>query len=146
MLVDVKAAVLVPDEWHFKREAHPNTFAYFASREDIDRDGEFLLGLTVNVMPRVEGRDAPAYAKDFISRYSKGGKLLESWDASMGPFVGSGCRVQIDQSIMHTLMIANPKTNTLYLFIFEAPVAEWQEAWERYGETLIRFMLLDDEV
>jgi len=46
---------------------------------------------------------------------------------------------------MHTMMIANPKTNTLYLFMFEAPKSEWDNAWQT-GEQMVQFILLDDEV
>jgi len=28
------------------------------------------------------------------------------------------------------LTVANPKTNTLYLFIFESPIAGWMKAWK----------------
>jgi hypothetical protein len=142
---EVKAAFLVPNSWHFKREKHPNTFAYFATREDIVQEGKFVVGLTVNVIPRIQGRDAVAYAKQFVQTFPAGKKLLKSWDASMGPFVGGGCLVEDEVAIMHTLMVANPKTNTLYLFIFEAPKAEWEGAWKT-GQQIVQLILLDDEV
>lgn len=144
-VAEVKASFLVPNNWHFKREKHDTTFAYFATREDIDKAGQFLVGLTVNVMPHLKGRDAAQYAKEFVAEFPKGKKLLKSWDASMGPFVGGGCLVEDETTIMHTLMIANPKTNTLYLFIFEAPKEEWDAAW-RTGQEMVRLMLLDDEI
>jgi hypothetical protein len=33
----------------------------------------------------------------------------------------------------------------LYLFIFEAPKAEWEQAWKT-GQQVVQLMLLDDEV
>jgi hypothetical protein len=43
------------------------------------------------------------------------------------------------------LLIANDKTGTLFLTIFEAPTANWDEAWKT-GEVILRKMLLDDEI
>jgi hypothetical protein len=142
---EVKAAFLVPDSWHFTREKHEATFAYFATREDINRVGEFKVGLTVNIMPRLKDRDSVAYAKQFIGEFPTGKKLLRTWDASMGPFVGRGCLVNDGVAVMNTLMIANPKTNTLYFFMFEAPTAEWETEW-KLGEQMVRLILLDDEI
>jgi hypothetical protein len=142
---EVKAAFLVPDPWHFKREKHESTFAYFATREDIDRVGEFKVGLTVNIMPAVKGRDSVAYVKQFMREFPEGKKLLRSWDASIGPFVGRGCLVEDEVAVMHALMVANPKTNTLYLFIFEAPGAEWDAQW-KLGEQMMRLIFLDDDI
>jgi hypothetical protein len=142
---EVKAALLVPNNWHFKREKHETTLGFFATRENIDNGGEFLVGLTVNVIPDIKGQDAVQYAKTFIAGFPEGKKLLKSWDASTGPFVGGGCLVEDKTTVMHTFMIANAKTNTLYLFIFEAPKEEWDAAW-RIGQEMVRCMLLDDEV
>ena len=30
----------------------------------------------------------------------------------------------------------NVETATTYVFVFEAPTAEWSEAWTRYGKTM----------
>jgi len=42
-------------------------------------------------------------------------------------------------------MVANDKTGTLFLVVFEAPTASWEEAWKT-GESIFKKMLLDDEV
>ena len=44
-----KAAFLKPDGWFFKRESDKGTFAYFITKEDIARTGQFDTGLTINV-------------------------------------------------------------------------------------------------
>lgn len=142
---EIKGAFLTPDNWFFRREKKQNTYAYFVTRENIAQGGEFLVGLTVNVMPHLQGRDAVAYAKQFIAAYSEGKKLLKSWDANMKGFVGGGCLVEDKTTTMHTLVIGNPKTNTLYFFIFEAPTAEWPEAW-RSGQEIMRLLLINDEI
>jgi hypothetical protein len=142
---EIKGAFLVPHGWHFKSERKEKAYGYFVSREDIDKTGEFLVGLSVNVMPRLKDRRAVAYAQEFIAAYAEGKEVLKSWDASMGPFVGSGCLVRDQTTTMHALMVGNPKTNTLDFFLFEAPNAEWDAAWPT-GEEILRLMLLDDDV
>lgn len=142
---EIKGAFLVPNGWHFKREAKAETLGYFASRENVDISGKFLVGLTVNVMPRLKRRDAVASAYELIEGFAAGKRLIRSWDASMGPFVGAGCLVQDETTVMHVLTVANPKTNTLYLFIFEAPSSEWEKAWT-LGDKMMKRLLLDDEV
>jgi hypothetical protein len=42
-------------------------------------------------------------------------------------------------------MVANPKTNTLYLIIFESPEAEWDMAWKA-GQKIMDTLALDDEI
>ena len=142
---EIKGAFLTPDGWFFKRETKQNTYAYFVTRENIAQTGAFRVGLTVNVMPHLKGKNAVEYAKQFMAAYPHGKKLLKSWDASMASFVGNGCLVEDKETTMHTIMVANPKTNTLYLFIFEAPTTEWPEAW-RSGQEIIRLLLIDDEI
>ena len=142
---EIKGAFLTPDGWFFRHEKKQKTYAYFVTRENIAQGGEFRVGLTVNVMPRIQDKDAVEYAKQLIAVYPRGKKLLKSWDASMAPFVGGGCLVEDETTVTHTLIVGNPKTNTLYLFIFEAPKAEWSEAW-RSGQEIMRLLLIDDEI
>ena len=42
-------------------------------------------------------------------------------------------------------MVANPKTESLYPFGFEAPVAGWTDAWIK-GEKIMEALAVDDEV
>ena len=42
-------------------------------------------------------------------------------------------------------MIANPKTNTLYLLIFESPQASWDAAWTT-GKQIMDTLVIDDEI
>jgi hypothetical protein len=63
----------------------------------------------------------------------------------MAPFVGGGCVVEDVTTTMKYLTLANPKTNTLYLFIFEAPTGEWREA-AAIGNEILGQMILDDGV
>ena len=46
---ELKAAFLKPSGWFFKREEQKGTLAYFITKENIDKNGQFQTGLTVNV-------------------------------------------------------------------------------------------------
>lgn len=47
--------------------------------------------------------------------------------------------------MMREIAVANEKTNTLYLFIFESPESEWGTA-SKTGEQIINKLALDDEI
>lgn len=142
---EVKAAVLVPIGWHFKVDKRGATVGYFVTRESIDATGQFETGLTVNVVRRPEATDAADFASEFLSRFAAGKTVLRTWDVSQGPFVGHGCRVEDSVSVLHVLAFANPKTNTFYFVMFEAPKATWNEAW-RIGERIVKMLYIDDEI
>ena len=46
---------------------------------------------------------------------------------------------------VHQVLIANDKTGTLFMVLFEAPTEDWDEAW-RKSEVMLKRLLLDDEV
>jgi len=60
----------------------------------------------------------------------------DKWVQEAGSFREFGCLVKdTDASgtiVMHALAVANPKTNTLYLFIFESPESDWDAALENW--------------
>ena len=143
---DIKAAFLRPKGWYFQQENDKGTLAYFITQEEIKNGGEFLTGLTINVFhPK---NSSVEYARSFIEdRATKNhGK---KWAKDVGPFREFGCLCKVvdegGRTMTHTLMVANPKTNTLYLFIFESPEAEWETAWKT-GEKIMDTLVLDDEI
>lgn len=74
---------------------------------------------------------------------------VESFSRTFGIFKEVGCEFNDTDASgtirMHTLTIANPKTNTLYLFIFESPAANWDAAW-KIGEQIMNVLAIDDEM
>jgi hypothetical protein len=143
---ELKAAVLRPSGWFFKREETKGTKAYFITKESIEDGGEFQTGLTVNVFQHKKG-SAVESAKVFIDQLAAK-KHGEEWAKDVGPFKEFGCLTRdTDASgttVVQTLMVANPKTNTLYLFIFESPEPSWDSAW-KVGKTIFDSLILDDE-
>jgi hypothetical protein len=146
---EIKAAFLVPSGWQFRRHTQVSTLALFVTPEGFDKDGRFSTGLTINVMRNAKPGTAVQYADAFIARLAADKQTGEVWARQFGPFKGYGCRYKTttdrDMSIVHTLMVANPKTGTLYLFVFEAPAASWSTAWAK-GEKIMEFLAVDDEI
>ena len=144
---ELKAAFLKPDGWYFKRETQKGTLAYFITKEDIDKQGEFQTGLTVNVF-KLKKDSAVEPAKYMIDQLADS-KHAEKWAKAVGPFREFGCRTKdTDASgtiVVETTTIANPKTNTLYLFVFESPESDWETAWKT-GAKIMDTLAVDDEI
>ena len=143
---EVKAAFLKPDGWFFKRESDKGTLAYFITKEDLSKTDGFDTGLTVNVF-RLKQDSAVDRGKAMIDQMASKHKV-KSWSRSFGPFQEFGCEMKdTDASgtiMMHSLTIANPKTNTLYLFIFESPIDGWDAAW-KLGKPIMDSLAIDDD-
>jgi len=141
----IKAAFLKPDGWFFRVEENPKNIAYFVSREDT-HVGNFRVGLTVNVN-RVTSGNAAEYARKILTEFprSPGKKLHRSWDISDAGLAGGGCEVEFDNIVMQVVVLANPKTGIVYMNTFEAPKAEWAEAW-RVGQEIMSHLVFDPDL
>ena len=144
---ELKAAFLRPEGWFFKREEGKGTLAYFITKESIENGGEFQTGLTVNVF-RHKKDNAVDTAKLYIDRVAAK-YHAEKWSKEVGPFEEFGCLFKDTDSSGTTasqaLMVANPKTNTLYLFIFESPESDWDSAW-KIGKQVMDALAIDDDI
>lgn len=142
---------LMPKGWYLKKESKPGTYAIFITKEDIDKEGLFQTGLTVNVLKGISektGDHASMYAHKFTTiaaQKDKNKVLVKPWLVEKGPFKGYGVRVQDEVKILHYFLISNDKQDTLFLTIFEAKPEDWDDAW-KYGEIILNNMKLDDEV
>ncbi|MGA2438627.1 MAG: hypothetical protein ABSF57_08960 [Acidobacteriaceae bacterium] len=143
----IHAIFLKPDGWFFHQEMDNGTLAYFISKEDISKGGEFQTGLTINVFPKLKQGSAIDRGRAFVDNLVAKHPGSNHWDRRVGPFQQYGCNVtDTDQSgttVMSTYVLANPKTNTLYLLIFESP----QSTWDTYApieKQIMSTMSLDD--
>ncbi|MGD0889451.1 MAG: hypothetical protein ABR889_09410 [Acidobacteriaceae bacterium] len=143
---ELKAAFLRPDGWFFKQEANKGTLAYFITKEDMNKTGEFETGLTVNVF-RLKQESAVDRGKTMIDQMvlkDHGTK----WARTVGSFQEFGCQMEDTDStgttVMQALTVANPKTNTLYLFLFESPKSDWDVAW-KLGKPIMDSLAIDDD-
>jgi hypothetical protein len=152
MLDKIKAAFLLPDGWNFLEQQSGETQAYFLTRENIEEQGSFSTGLSINVVPNVEektGYSAPAYAQAFIAAAGPdtNEEVLER--ARLGDDVvpGFGVRTRSENQagqpiIIHRIAFGNSETGTFYLISFESPEARWEQAWEQ-GEVMLTSFALD---
>jgi hypothetical protein len=76
-------------------------------------------------------------------------KHVKAWAQDAGPFREFGCLAKDTDSsgtvVIQTLAVANPKTNTLYLLIFESPEPDWDSAW-KLGKQIVDKLVLDDNI
>ena len=144
---ELKAAFLKPYGWFFKRESSKGPMAYFITQEDLSKNGEFATGLTVNVF-HLGDKTAVERGKAIINQMASQ-HHVNAQARTLGPFQEFACELMDTDASgtteMHALTVANPKTNTLYLFIFESPVATWDAAW-KLGQQMMDMLAIDDEM
>jgi hypothetical protein len=146
---ELKAAFLKPNGWFFKREEQKGTLAYFITKENIEQNSVFQTGLSVNVF-RLKKDSAVERGKNLIDSMATAHQAeKEKWAQKVGPFEEFGCLLKVTDATgtteMHALTVTNPKTNTLYLFIFESPDSEWDAAWKT-GKQIMDTLALDDKI
>ena len=83
---EMKAAFLKPENWFFKREVDKGTLAYFITKEDIIKSGQFDTGLTVNVF-RLKQDSAVERGKAMIDKMASENHG-KKWTQLVGPFSG----------------------------------------------------------
>ena len=151
-LVTIKSAVLKPDGWFFKQAKKGQTDGFFITKEDIDQSGVFQTGLTLNCIrdvPKKTGQAPSDYATSMADTAAGKFQLVDRTTSKQGPFRAVRFRY-VDapagkESItVYQLLIANDKTGTFFLVIFEAPTSSWSEAWKS-GDIILKKLLLDDE-
>jgi len=144
---ELKVALLKPDGWFFKREESKGTLAYFITREDLGQTSEFETGLTVNVFHLK--KDLAAERGRLLIENMAAEKHGKVWNRAVGSFQEFGSQLQdtdaSGSTIMQALAFANPKTNTLYLFIFESPAANWDSAWQ-LGKQIMDNLTIDGDI
>jgi hypothetical protein len=148
---EIKASFLIPVSWHFKETKVKETLAYFLTRENIDENGRFETGLSINVLRQGKEFDPVGYAGAFVMKMVEKHEVLEEpFEAGGGKLKGYGCRVRVANEgepplIMQYLAIGNTVTGTLYMMFFESPESEWERAWA-IAEPILTLFVLDDEI
>ncbi len=114
--------------------------------------GGFTTGMSVNVIPNIpkKKRVSPyAFAHQYREAAKKTIRFTKEWDKDMGPFKSVGfIYTKEDRSgpfTAHILLIANDKTGTLYMVLFEGPSASWAEIW-KIAEPMLNFLFIDDTI
>ena len=144
-------AFLKPTGWHYKHVEQKGQHACFITKEDIDAEGSFQTGLSVNMILLSHlktGISASEYAKQFIRTATGEREPLKSWSSTQGPFKAHGCVIRDDSGgppvFVYNLIIANDRTGTIYVVLYEAPEAEWEKAW-KIGEPILKELIILDD-
>ncbi len=143
---ELKTAFLIPTNWFFKRNELHGHPAYYISKENIDTDGQFRTGLTVIVY--FKKKSVVEYAEKYIDKLATQ-YHGEKWAKEVGSLKEFGLQSKHaypdGTGVDRALMVANPKTNTLYLILFESPEPDWDVAWKT-GATIVDNLVFDDEI
>jgi hypothetical protein len=146
-----RSALLRPQGWFFRQEQFDGTDAYFITKEDIEKTGSFSTGLTLNVIYDVEktAKLRPSkYVKRMISGLRKrADEVLYSSKRSQKPLYMRWLRIRTTKPskeavVSHFFYVGNDKTGTVWMYIFEAPAEEWDEAW-KVGKPITDILPMD---
>jgi hypothetical protein len=138
------SACLRPLEWFVKTEVKGDTAALFVSKQDIDKEGKFDTGLTLNVLRGIQkktGRAPSQYARTYLDELlakHEDAKRFENPPQDGMPGIGAA---YVDSSasppvVIYTFLLADDARDTLRLFILEAPQEDWAAVWARGQQML----------
>lgn len=150
---DIRGALLVPEGWHFRRlESEDGKLAYFITRERFEPPTSFAVGLTLNVVRDVPGKmgtNPSGFAQQLIGTISSSYPKARTWQTALGSFIGHGAIYQASKEgkafQFYNLVLANDKTGTAYVVIFEAPAADWEREWATI-EPVVKRLAIDDAI
>jgi hypothetical protein len=139
------SACLRPLDWFVKTEVAGDTAALFMSKEDIDKDGMFETGLTLNVIRKIHAKTgkspsqyARVYLDELLAKYDDVERFENPPQDGM-PGIGAAYLDQ-DSSppvVIYTFLLADDASDILRIFILEAPQRDWAEVWAR-DEKILR--------
>jgi len=139
---------LRPDGWFLKEEISGETYALFITRENIDTDGRFLTGFSVNKVPGILTKTktpASKYAREVADRLRVTGVILGAGIVSGNSIDMNIVRKKLDKDgatiIVHYITIGNDGTDTFYLISFEAPESLWEKEIQ-IGTPMLNFFAL----
>lgn len=148
----IKAAFLKPDGWFVIKGVQEDTYGLLISKEKIEENKYFKTGMTVNVIKGIDKKTKMSpyqYALAAKEEAKKSLTFTKEWDKDIGPFKSVGFlytkKDNDETNTVHNVMIANEKTGTLYLVIFESPSAEWEETW-KIAEPMLLKIFIDDKI
>jgi hypothetical protein len=142
---NLKMAIPYPDGWFIKEEENDQAKALFISKEDINAEGKFLTGYSLNYIQNFSAlsKDGPTkYAAFFILQAQDRNPdvVLKPWlDQLATGITGMGIRFRMKKDevvLVHYYLVANEIESSLRIMVFEAPEKEWEAAW-KHGELMI---------
>ncbi len=157
---EIKAKFLMPFGWHFKHVGADGSDAYFITLQNIDVEGGFRTGLSVNTVPNIS-KASNLWVKQYARAMHEAIKMdstirvITEWENPQGVFVMYGLQYEkqilvadtsapaADPVRVHQLIVANERTDRLYVITFESNSSIWPAAWE-IGTVLTTKFVLDE--
>ena len=140
---------LLPKGWHVKTEEVKGTYGVFITKEKLEKEKTFETGFTLNVIKEIKkktGLVASQYALRFVYNVANEKEVVkELWSSESGSFQGTGIRIRDQFKIIHFLLNANDRTDTLFVSIFESTARKWESEWQ-IGRIIMTHMKLDSEI
>lgn len=128
------AYFLLPKNWFTKEEESNGTKAYFITKENIETNGRFKTGMSINCIPNMSKKiniSVDKYACTFIDVLADKYTLIKKFKTDIGPFTRYACEIKGNNNgeeiHMYQLCVANNRTGTLYIIVAESPESEWNE-------------------
>lgn len=149
---EIKGAFLQPTGWFFKSSKVGESKSFFITKEEIKDKQQFTTGLSIFVMPNIPKKHEISpykYSLKIREAAKESHTLTKEWEHEMGPFKAVGFiytkKDKKGDFTVHNLVISNDKTGTMYLITFEAPTAEWEQAWKT-AEPMLKYLFIDDSI
>jgi len=141
---------LKPDGWYVSEETKGDTKALFISRENINSNSRFEVGLSVNQINNWSAKQSikpSQYAKSYATKIAKTGEVIKQTvvkgnfpDMNLVRIKGNNNGVS---TIVHHIAIGMDDTDKVYLLSFEAPESQWEQMMEK-GGPMLNFFILGD--
>jgi hypothetical protein len=151
----VKCAILIPDGWHTKHQGAGDQNMWTISEENTDKQGSYKTGLAFivrqNVSTKPQGKVPPsAFAKAIFAEAKKGREFEKEGARQAGPFWSMMYQYvdappNLEPIRVYNLLYANDSTGTLFQITYEAPLNNWNKAWDK-GAVILEKIMLDDEI
>lgn len=151
-LPEARAALLLPDGWYFRPDVQKTSLTYYLTQNEIGESGLYQAGLSLHVVRHAQKYTklpAPTYTERLMLRagFGRAQRQLEQGARTEGAFSFRWVRYRealpdAEPRMVYQLAMANGKTDTLYLLVFEGPEKEWAELWP-LGQQMVRELTLD---
>jgi hypothetical protein len=139
---------LKPEGWHTKEETDKNTDAVFITKENLEANGQFITGMTVNKFNNwsQSNKSKPSqYAEAFVAKSATTGTVLINTIVKGNQVDMHVVRVLSDNAgtltIVHYLAVGFDSNDELYLIIYESPESDWDTNYKQSKEMLNFFFL-----
>ncbi|PIE63611.1 MAG: hypothetical protein CSA26_12130 [Desulfobacterales bacterium] len=148
------AIFCAPKDWNEKESKTDDkgfqSFLYATSPENFSKEKPFEMGITVTVFTGCHAAKglsvdnvAGLYLDPTIKSHTQEDIILsnindENEDQKTIVFRYRD-RVEGEKTvIIHKFIVADQKTDSVYIFIFESPEETWEKNWKEYGEPFLK--------